>query len=137
MEFLTKDGLISKAWEMMAFIDQYTGMGKKRQKVDQSTHKRASFIKKSDDGTELEIGYKSEIMAISLKNDPQKARGKRGKLILWEEAGKFPNLKTAWQIARPSVEDDDGVAYGLMVAYGTGGSEDSKIFFMNRYPIIV
>jgi hypothetical protein len=125
MEFLTKDGLISKAWEMMAFIDQHTGMSKKRQKVDQSTHKKASFIKRSDDGTELEIGYKSEIMAISLKNDPQKARGKRGKLILWEEAGKFPNLKTAWQIARPSVEDDDGIAYGLMVAYGTGGSEDT------------
>ena len=123
MEFLTKDGLISKAWEMMAFIDQYTGMSKKRQKVDQSTHKKASFIKRSDDGTELEIGYKSEIMAISLKNDPQKARGKRGKLILWEEAGKFPHLKTAWQVARPSVEDDDGVAYGLMVAYGTGGTE--------------
>ena len=125
MEFLTRDGLISKAWEMMAFIDQHTGMGKKRQKIDQSTHKRASFIKRSEDGTELEIGYKSEIMAISLKNDPQKARGKRGKLILWEEAGKFPNLKTAWQIARPSVEDDDGIAYGLTVAYGTGGSEDT------------
>ena len=125
MEFLTKDGLISKAWEMMSFIDQHTGMSKKRQKVDQSTHKKASFIKRSDDGTELEIGYKSEIMAISLKNDPQKARGKRGKLILWEEAGKFPHLKTAWRIAQPSVEDDDGVGFGLMVAYGTGGTEDT------------
>jgi hypothetical protein len=101
MEFLTKDGLITKAWEMMSFIDQHTGMGKKRQKIDQSTHKKASLIQKSKDGTEIEIGYKSEIMAISLKNDPQKARGKRGKLILWEEAGKFPNLLTAWQIARP------------------------------------
>lgn len=125
MEFLTKDGLISKAWEMMSFIDQHTGMSKKRQKVDQSTHKKASFIKRSDDGTELEIGYKSEIMAISLKNDPQKARGKRGKLILWEEAGKFPHLKTAWRIAQPSVEDDDGIGFGLMVAYGTGGTENT------------
>lgn len=125
MEFLTKDGLITKAWEMMSFIDQHTGLAKKRQKIDQNIHKRSSLIKKNSDGSEIEIGYKSEIMAISLKNDPQKARGKRGKLILWEEAGKFPNLKTAWQIARPSVEDDDGVAYGLMIAYGTGGSEGS------------
>jgi hypothetical protein len=46
---------------------------------------------------------------------------KRGKLILWEEAGKFPGLKTAWQIARPSVEDS-GIAFGLMIAYGTGGT---------------
>lgn len=127
MEFLTKDGLISKAWEMMSFIDQHSGLAKKRQKIDQSTHKRSSLIKRSEDGTELEIGYMSEIMAISLKNDPQKARGKRGKLILWEESGKFPHLKTAWQVARPSVEDDDGVAYGLMVAYGTGGTEEKGI----------
>lgn len=125
MEFLTKDGLVTKAWEMMSFVDEHTGMGKKRQKIDQSVHKRASLIRKSSDGSEVEIGYKSEIMAISLKNDPQKARGKRGKLILWEEAGKFPNLKTAWQIARPSVENDDGTAFGLMIAYGTGGSEGS------------
>ena len=123
MEFLTKDGLITKAWDMMSFIDQHTGFAKKRQKIDQSTHKKASLVKKSTDGAEIEIGYLSEIMAISLKNDPQKARGKRGKLILWEEAGKFPHLLTAWQIARPSVETDDGTAFGLMIAYGTGGSE--------------
>lgn len=124
MEFLTKDGLLSKAWEMMDFIDQNTAFAKKRQKIDTRTHKRASIVTDVD-GIKTEVGYKSEIMGVSLKNDEQKARGKRGKLILWEEAGKFPHLKTAWQIARPSVEDDDGVAYGLMVAYGTGGSEDA------------
>jgi len=115
---------LSKSWEMMDFIDQNTAFAKKRQKIDTRTHKRASIVKDID-GIKTEVGYKSEIMGVSLKNDEQKARGKRGKLILWEEAGKFPNLKTAWQIARPSVEDDDGRAYGLMVAYGTGGSEDS------------
>jgi intein/homing endonuclease len=120
MEFLTRDGLLTKAWEFMDFIDQNTAWSKKRQKVDTRTHKRASIVTDVA-GVKTEIGYKSEIMGISLKNDPQKARGKRGKLILWEEAGKFPNLKTAWQIAQPSVEDDDGKAYGLMIAFGTGG----------------
>ena len=124
MEFLTKDGLLSKAWEMMDFVDQNTAFAKKRQSINTRIHKRASVITDVD-GIKTEIGYKSEIMGVSLKNDEQKARGKRGKLILWEEAGKFPNLKTAWQIARPSVEDDDGRAYGLMIAYGTGGPEDT------------
>jgi len=124
MEFLTRDGLLSKAWEMMDFIDQNTAFAKKRQKIDTKMHKRASIVKDVD-GIKTEIGYKSEIIGISLKNDPQKARGKRGKLILWEEAGKFPNLLTSWQIARPSVEDDDGFAYGLMIAFGTGGTEDA------------
>ncbi|MHA1198100.1 MAG: hypothetical protein ACTSQF_01900 [Candidatus Heimdallarchaeaceae archaeon] len=125
-EFLTKDGLLTKAWEMMSFIDQHTAFAKKRQKKDTYMHKRASFVidNQGDYSIKSEQGFRSEIMGISLKNDPQKARGKRGKLILWEEAGKFPNLKEAWQIARPSVEDNN-IAFGLMVAFGTGGTEDA------------
>ena len=124
-EFLTKDGLLNKAWEMMSFIDINTAWGKKRQKKDSAMHKRASFIVDDDMyGIKSEQGWGSEIMGVSLKNDPQKARGKRAKLILWEEAGKFPGLKEAWQIARPSVEDST-MAFGLMIAYGTGGTEDA------------
>lgn len=122
-EFLTKDGLLTKAWDMMDWINEKTPWSKKCQKVNQKMHKRAS-IAINRDGVEVEIGYKSEIIGVSLKNDPQKARGKRSKLILWEEAGKFPNLKTAWQIARSSVEDS-GEVFGLMIAYGTGGSDDA------------
>ena len=122
-EFLTKDGLLTKAWDMMDFIDNNTGWYKRRQVKNSSIHKRASFIENIN-GVPVEQGYKSEIIGISLKNDPQKARGKRGKLILFEEAGKFPNLKTAWQIARPSVEHD-GEAFGVMIAFGTGGTEEA------------
>jgi len=125
-EFLTKDGLLTKAWDMMSFIDTNTAWGKRKQKKDTIMHKRASFVLKSGDdyGIVSEHGFGSEIIGVSLKNDPQKARGKRGKLILWEEAGKFPGLKEAWQIARPSVEDGN-IAFGLMIAYGTGGTEDA------------
>lgn len=65
----------------------------------------------------------SSITGITLKNDPERIRGTRGKLVLWEEGGKFPGLLDAWRIEQPSVETDDGVAFGLMVAYGTGGTE--------------
>lgn len=122
-EFLTKDGLLTKAWEGMDFIDEHTAWYKKRQKVDTRTHKRASYVVEKD-GVKSERGYLSEIIGVSLKNDPNKARGKRGKLILWEEAGQFPNLKIAWQVARPSVEDTDHRAFGLMIAYGTGSTDD-------------
>jgi hypothetical protein len=125
MEFLTKDGLLTKAWDMMNFVDANTAFGKKRQKIDRSTHKRSSFVYEDENsGVKIEGGWGSEIIGVSLKNDPQKARGKRGKLILWEEAGKFPNLKQAWQITRPSVEDGN-IAFGLMIAYGTGGTVGS------------
>ncbi len=115
-EFLLKDGILTKAWDFMDFVDSNTAWFKKRQKTDTKIHKRASFVVDVD-GVKTEVGYRSEIMGITLKNDPQKARGKRGKLILWEEAGKFPGLKQAWQIAQPSVEED-GVAFGLMIAFG-------------------
>ena len=122
-EYLVKNGILTKAWDAMDFIDENTAWYKKRQKIDTKIHKRASFIMKDDTGVPVEMGYKSEIMGITLKNDPQKARGKGGKLIIFEEAGKFPNLVQAWQISRPSVEQGTNVI-GTMIAFGTGGTEE-------------
>lgn len=62
-------------------------------------------------------------MGITLKNDPERLRGTRARLVLFEEAGKFKDIKQAWSVERPSVETDDGVAFGLMIAFGTGGTE--------------
>jgi hypothetical protein len=119
-EFLVRDGILSKAWDSMDFIDQNTAWYKKRQRANTKMHRRASFIQKDDTGVETEMGYKSEIFGVTLKNDPDKARGKGGKLIVFEEAGSFPNLLHAWQVSRPSVEQGSYV-FGMMCAFGTGG----------------
>lgn len=119
-EFLTKDGILTKAWANMNFIDQNTPWKKLRQVKNTEMHKRASYLSSG-----VEKGYMSEIIGVTLKDDPQKARGKRGKLILWEEAGKFPGLLQAWQIARPSMEQGR-YTFGLMVAFGTGGTEGAN-----------
>ncbi len=120
-EYLLKDGLLTKTWEMMDFINQNTAWRKRRQMKDTDLHKRASY-KATINGKPVEKGYKSEIIGVTLKNDPNRARGKRGKLILFEEAGSFPNLLQAWQIALPSVEQGSS-KIGMMIAYGTGGEE--------------
>lgn len=120
-EYLTKDGLLTKAWEFMDFIDKHTAWAKKRM-IDRTMHKRAGVQITDELGNKTEQGYLSEIIGISLKNNPDRIRGKRGKLILWEEAGMFKDILTAWQISRPGMEEN-GTAFGLMVAYGTGGSE--------------
>jgi hypothetical protein len=119
-EFLTNDGILSKAWNIMDFIDEHTEFRKKRL-VDTQMHKQSGY-EQNINGIWVKKGYKSEIIGITLKNDPQKARGKRGKLILWEESGKFPGLLQAWQIARPSMEQGR-LTFGLMIAFGTGGTE--------------
>lgn len=124
-EYLLKDGILTKAWEFMDFIDEHTAWAKKRQGANTQMHRRASIKVRDNLGNEKEVGYKSEIMGITMKNDPGKVRGKAGKLILFEEAGKNPHLIEAWQMARPSVEQD-GIAYGLMIAFGTGGEEGAN-----------
>ncbi len=122
-EFLTKDGILTKAWELMSFIDENTAWYKKRQKVDTKMHKRAS-ITVDKDGVKTEIGYLSEIIGVTVKNDVQKIRGKAAKLILFEESGKFPNLISAWNIARSSM-DQGGIVFGLMISFGTGGTDQA------------
>ena len=67
-------------------------------------------------------GNLSSVFGISLKDNPDKARGIRGPLIHYEEDGLFPNLEKAWGVNRKAVEDGD-VAFGFMLAGGTGGVE--------------
>ncbi len=67
-------------------------------------------------------GLKSSVYGISLKDNPDKARGVRGPLIHYEEDGLFPNLEKAWSVNRKAVEDGD-IVYGQMCALGTGGTE--------------
>lgn len=120
-QYLTGDGILVKAWEIMDFIDNNTAWGKRRSFKNTDMHKRASY-QESIDGIKTEVGYKSEIIGVSVDN-PNKVRGKRGKLILYEEAGSFRDLLKAYQISRPSVEAGNKT-FGLIIVFGTGGDEN-------------
>ena len=123
-QYLTEDGILTKAWDYMNFIDKNTAWGKKRS-INTSMHKRAGFYTKDEFGNQIELGYKSEIQGVTLKDNPHVVRGKKASLILFEEGGSMPELAAAWQIARPSVEVD-GIAFAPMIVWGTGGDDDSK-----------
>lgn len=121
-KFLIGDGLLTKAWQIMDFLDKHTAWAKQR--LVSTRMERTSGYKITDEfGKQTEQGYLSSITGITLKNDPERVRGTRAKLVLWEEGGKFPSLLDAWRIEQPSVETDDGKAFGLMIAFGTGGTE--------------
>lgn len=125
-QYLTDDGVLTKAWNYMDFIDEHTAWGKKRS-VNTQLRRRAGMWVKDEYGNQIEVGYKSEIIGVTLKDNPDVVRGKKANLIMFEEAGSFKELSAAWQIARPSVEID-GKAFGTMIAYGTGGDEESNFF---------
>jgi len=124
--FLIKDGIITKSNNIGTFLNTHTGFRKMSQRHNRPLHVRASYYE-----NKIEKGYMSEIIGKTLNNKPDDARGIRGQLILWEEAGEFPGLLKAWQIARESVEQD-GVTFGLMIAFGTGGSKMESYRTLNE-----
>jgi len=119
-EYLIKDGVLNKFIDIVDHCSAHTPWPRNRGLKDSWNEMHWKMGYKDPDSNQ-EMGTKNEVMGVTLKNDPQKARGKRGAYIIWEEVGKFPNVLSGWQIARPSVEDGD-FAFGTMIAYGTGGT---------------
>lgn len=121
--FLSGDkGIFGKVIECLDWIAETTPFSKLR-------------LTDSKKSMEIQLGYLDEygvrkgllssVYGISLKDNPEKARGIRGPLIHYEEDGLFPNLETAWGVNRKAVEDGD-VAFGFMLAGGTGGTEGAS-----------
>lgn len=130
MQYLTGDGILDKAWMMMDFIDTHTAWGRRRS-INQALHKRAGYKEKDDRGKEVEKGFKSEIFGISINDGWKKVRGKRGKLIVWEESGANPYLLKGWNVALNSMKSGI-MSFGLMLAQGTGGEEDADIMALSE-----
>ena len=119
-EYLIGDGLLSKAWDILSFIDDNTAWTQPRLR-DREMHKMSGY-KKNVNGADVELGNKSQIIGVSLKDAPDKVRGKAGELIFFEEAGAFPGLLKAWEVAMPTMRQGSKTL-GTMVAFGTGGTE--------------
>lgn len=115
-----KDGILKKAWSFLSHIDENTPWSQPRLK-DASDHKISGYrvIKNSK---RIEKGTLSQIAGISLKDNPDAARGAAGELVLWEESGKFRELLEGWMITMPLVKQGSKTV-GLMIAFGTGGTE--------------
>ena len=119
-EYLIGDGLLSKTWDFIAFIDDNTAWTQPKL-IDKEMHKQSGY-KKRVNGTDVSLGMKSQIIGVSLKDNPHKVRGKAGELIFFEEAGSFSGLLTAWEIAMPTMKQGSKTL-GTMIAFGTGGEE--------------
>lgn len=122
-EFLTKDGIWQKFLDVNSWLNKNASGFRRNAKVKadrNNMHYRASFVNADNE----EEGRLNEVIGVTLGDDIQKARGKRGILILMEELGKFPGADTAFEIARSSVEEND-VTFGTIVGFGTGGTEEA------------
>jgi hypothetical protein len=137
--FLSGDkGIWGKILDVLDWIAEHTPLPKMRV-VDGKKAMELQLGYNDDYGNRK--GLLSSVFGISLKDNPDKARGIRGPLIHYEEDGLFPNLEKAWNVNRKAVEDGD-VAFGFMLAGGTGGVEGAsfsgseKLFYKpNAYNI--
>lgn len=122
-KFLYPKGTMGMASDYLNYLNEYTGWAKSRDYVDKQEHKRASY-KSVTAGVSVEKGYKSEIFALSFKDNPDAARGKDGKIVLLEEAGAFPNLKDAYNAIYPALTGGSYIT-GQIIIFGTGGDMES------------
>ncbi len=118
-KYLYPKGIMAMVTDNMNFINEHTGWGKRRQVVDKQNHRRASYLEYIN-GQPIEKGYKSEVEAITFKDNPDAARGKDASIVIFEECGAFDNLKSSYLATKPAVEDG-GITTGQMILFGTGG----------------
>ena len=118
-KYLYPKGTMAMASVQLDFINKYTGWTKAREAVDKQEHRRASF-KETINGAEIESGYMSEIIALTFMDNPDAARGVDALYVLFEEAGKFPNLKAALNATAPGLTAGRYIT-GQILIFGTGG----------------
>ncbi len=121
-EYLTKDGILNKFVDIIDFCAEATQFPSKRLKNSLGEMQwKMGYL---DLNTGTEKGVLNEVLGIAIKDDPDKPRGKRGRLIIFEEFGAFNKFIKAWDTCIDSVMEGS-VAFGQLLAVGTGGTEGS------------
>lgn len=111
---------LSKVWNALTFMNEHTDGGF----FKLSQVKNTEYLKKSShyemiNGQKVEVGWSSQIQGICA-DKPNKIRGDRTDLLIYEEAGSWPHLTKAW-IQGDALVGIQGNRFGIKVAGGTGG----------------
>lgn len=120
------DKLLEKVWGCLTFLNDHTegGFFKSRGVADSAYLKRASQYKMIN-GQKVETGWMSQIQGIVV-DKPGKLRGDRTDLLMFEEAGLWPNFNKAYTQADALV-GQIGRQWGLRLIGGTGGETGAQM----------
>jgi hypothetical protein len=121
-QYLIVDGIMNKVQGMADWINVNIPQWKQnRMEHNTLMHMKASYI----DEFGAKKGNMSEAIGVVVDN-PNKTRGKRGKKIVFEEAGSFKRLKEALAISVGAMKDGS-FKVGQISVFGTGGEEGPSI----------
>lgn len=115
-----KDGTLSKFTPMVDFCAANTEFPRLMVKRSQAEMTWIMGYKNSNGNIK---GSLNSVMAVSVKDDEGKVRGKRG-FIYFEEMGSYKNFKEVWDNVRDSVKEGSNV-FAQLIAVGTAGDKES------------
>lgn len=118
-KYLYPKGTMTMASNYSNFLNENTPFSKRRL-IDTQEHIKSGYKEKGFEGLPIEKGYKSEILSLTFKDNPDAARGKDASLVLMEEVGDWPDMKSAYSAILPCVQDG-AIITGQLLMYGTGG----------------
>lgn len=122
-KYLYPEGTMGMTSSYLDLFNEYDGgrcgFRRLRQVTDRQDIKKASFKRNN-----AESGTKSRVMALTFKDNPDAARGKDAKILLFEESGKFPNLIPSYKATEPALRAGRFTT-GQIIIFGTGGDMES------------
>ena len=116
-----KDGTVTKFTPMIDFVAQNTQFPKER--LSSAPKDMLWQMGHIDLETGTNKGSLNLVMGVSVKDNEEKLRGKRGYILL-EEIGSFPNVLGLYNTLRPGVEEGN-IVFGLIYGVGTSGNDAS------------
>ena len=116
-----KDGTLSKFIPMIDFLSSTTQFPRLRLKNSQQ--EMIWQMGYQDLNVGANKGTLNTVIAVSVKDDQSKLRGKRG-YILFEEFGSFPKVLETYNIVRYGVEEGN-FTFGLIYLVGTSGDKNN------------
>lgn len=129
--YLYPEGTFAMVERYLSHLNKHTAWEKKRIINRPAAMEFMSGYKVTENGIDTIGGYQSSIIGVSFNNNPDKARGKDGTLMLWEEAGAMTNLISSYNATLPAFTEGDQSS-GIMILFGTGGEssdEFSQMFY--------
>ena len=127
-EYLTKDNTLNKFESDIDFAAQNTQFPHMR--LQSSIDKMTWVMGYVDLNTGTKKGTKNAVYGVTSKDNSEKLRGKRPSVLILEEAGSFPKLKTLYNTMLPAVQDGD-LVYGQIIGIGTSGDKNSDFESMS------
>lgn len=117
---------LSKVWNALSFLNDSTddGFSQLAQVTNTAMMRKASYIE-SRNGIKVEAGSKSIIKGI-VADSPNKIRGDRCDLLLYEEGGSWLNSTKAF-IQGDALIHIQGEQFGYKVIGGTGGDSGARL----------